>query len=225
MERHTTVDDVLRRWQNSRDQNKPATIEELCAGALEDPAELRERLQAVASMMSFLGVEAEAGPIGARSTEGTLSAGAPPTVVADGFGLGGSVSVADPSVRIPGYEVLGELGRGGMGVVYKARQQSLDRIVAIKMVLAASHAGATAISRFLQEAKTIALLKHPHVVQVYDYGSHEGKPFFSLEYLEGGSLADRSGASPNLRRRRRGRSRHWPTRCRRPTSGESCIAT
>ena len=97
---------------------------------------------------------------------------------------------------IPGYDVLEELGRGGMGVVYKARQLNLNRIVALKMILAGSHATAAATTRFLQEAETIARLKHPHVVQVYDYGSHEGKPYFSLEYLEGGSLADRLKGEP-----------------------------
>jgi eukaryotic-like serine/threonine-protein kinase len=97
---------------------------------------------------------------------------------------------------IPGYDVLDELGRGGMGVVYKARQLNLNRIVALKMILAGSHATSAATTRFLQEAETIARLKHPHVVQVYDYGSHEGKPYFSLEYLEGGSLADRLKGEP-----------------------------
>ncbi len=83
-----------------------------------------------------------------------------------------------------------------MGVVYRARQQSLDRIVALKMILAASHACPTAIERFLHEAKTIALLKHPHIVQVFEYGSHEGKPYFSLEFIEGGSLADKLRGEP-----------------------------
>jgi WD40 repeat protein/tRNA A-37 threonylcarbamoyl transferase component Bud32 len=100
------------------------------------------------------------------------------------------------SVEIPGYEVLEELGRGGMGVVYKARQHGLDRFVALKMILSASQASAAEAARFMHEAKTIALLKHPNVVQVHEFGSQDGKPFFSLEYLEGGSLADRLRGEP-----------------------------
>jgi tetratricopeptide (TPR) repeat protein/tRNA A-37 threonylcarbamoyl transferase component Bud32 len=101
-----------------------------------------------------------------------------------------------PAASVPGYEILGELGRGGMGVVYKARQLHLNRVVALKMILAGAHAGPDAIVRFLHEAETIARLKHPLVVQVHEFGTHEGKPFFSLEYMEGGSLADRLQGEP-----------------------------
>ncbi len=181
MEHNPSVDDVLRRWQDLREQRKSPTVEDLCADCPEQSADLKERLRAVASMMSLLGLEAEPGSIESPSTENRGPAGSSPTVVEDSSGLGSDAADAAKSVQIPGYEVLGELGRGGMGVVYKARQQSLDRVVALKMILAASHASPTAIGRFLHEAKTIALLKHPNVVQVYDFGSHEGKPFFSLE--------------------------------------------
>jgi hypothetical protein len=98
--------------------------------------------------------------------------------------------------RLAGYEVLGELGRGGMGIVYKARQRGLDRLVALKMILHADHAGAEDRARFAREAKALAGLRHEGIVHVYEVGEHEGKPFFSLEYVEGGSLDKRLAGTP-----------------------------
>ena len=89
---------------------------------------------------------------------------------------------------IPGYEILGELGRGGMGVVYKARQLRLNRPCAIKMILAGAHATPEAVARFLGEAEAVARLQHRHIVQIYSIGEADGLPFFALEYLPGGSL-------------------------------------
>src|SRR5438046_2442858 len=87
----------------------------------------------------------------------------------------------------PGYEVLGELGRGGMGVVYRARQVGLNRLVALKMVLAGGHAGAEELGRFRHEAEAVARLRHPNIVTVHEVGDQNGLPFFSLEYCDGGS--------------------------------------
>ena len=91
-------------------------------------------------------------------------------------------------VLVPGYEIVGELGRGGMGVVYKARQIGLNRWVALKMVLAGAHASQHQLDRFLTEAKAVADLQHPNIVQIYDIDEHEGLPYFSLEFVGGGSL-------------------------------------
>ena len=90
---------------------------------------------------------------------------------------------------MPGYESLDELGRGGMGVVYKARQIKLNRLVALKMILHADHAGADDHQRFLAEAEAIAAIKHPGIVAVHEFGMHNGLPYFALEFCSGGSLA------------------------------------
>jgi WD40 repeat protein len=100
------------------------------------------------------------------------------------------------TVNVPGYEILGELGRGGMGVVYKARQISLNRTVALKMILSAAHAGSNDLTRFRREAEVIGKLQHPNIVQIIDVGESEGKPYFSLEFIDGGSLADQLDGTP-----------------------------
>lgn len=97
--------------------------------------------------------------------------------------------VASAGKVIAGYEILATLGRGGMGVVYKARQLVLNRIVALKMILAGSEEEPGALARFRSEAQSVAQLQHPNIVQIYEVGEHEGKPFFSLEYVDGGTLA------------------------------------
>jgi WD40 repeat protein len=97
---------------------------------------------------------------------------------------------------IPGYEILSELGRGGMGVVYQARQVRLDRPCAIKMILAGTYATLEAVARFLAEARAIARLQHPHIVQIHHIGEADGLPFFELEYLPGGGLDRQLDGTP-----------------------------
>ncbi len=89
---------------------------------------------------------------------------------------------------IEGYEVLEELGRGGMGVVYKARDKALNRIVALKMILAGAHASEDAVARFKIETEAVAQLHHRGIVQVYDVGHTDGQPWCALEFIDGGGL-------------------------------------
>jgi serine/threonine-protein kinase len=103
----------------------------------------------------------------------------------------------DPDLPvIAGYELFGVLGRGGKGVVYKAWQRGLKRIVALKMILAGEHASDQDRARFRSEAEAVARLRHPNIVQVYDIGEQVGRPYFSLEYLEGGSLDKKIAGTP-----------------------------
>jgi eukaryotic-like serine/threonine-protein kinase len=97
---------------------------------------------------------------------------------------------------VPGYEILGELGRGGMGVVYEARQLGLQRTVALKMVLTGTHSGPKDLSRFRAEAAVIARLQHPNIVQIFDVGEAAGRPYFVLEFVAGGSLAQHLQGTP-----------------------------
>jgi WD40 repeat protein len=92
---------------------------------------------------------------------------------------------------IAGYEVLQELGRGGMGVVFKARHRQRHHLVALKMILSARFACAEEVVRFRLEGEAVARLAHPNIVQVYEVGTHQGQPFLALEYVAGGTLAAR----------------------------------
>ena len=112
----------------------------------------------------------------------------------------GHQHAANPSVP-SGFELLCELGRGGMGVVYKCRQTSLNRVVALKLILAGGHASELHRSRFLREAEAAAGVSHPHVVQVFEAGAWAGQPYLVLEYCSGGTLAEQLRGVPMTRSR------------------------
>jgi predicted Ser/Thr protein kinase len=103
----------------------------------------------------------------------------------------GAVAAAENRPSVPGYEILEELGRGGMGVVYKARHARLDRLVAIK-ILPAEVSGEPAFAeRFTREARALARLNHPHIVAIYDFGQADEQSYFIMEYVEGSNLRQR----------------------------------
>ncbi|WP_197446574.1 WD40 repeat domain-containing serine/threonine protein kinase [Tautonia plasticadhaerens] len=149
---------------------------------------------------------ADVGPNGPPDTRGTTLAGAvdpgqatggvalahetsgTATGVADAAHAGHTHTARRPTPTIAGYEIEGELGRGAMGVVYRARQVRLNRPCALKMILAGAHADPIASVRFLGEAEAVASLQHPNIVQIHHIGEADGLPFLELEYVPGGSL-------------------------------------
>jgi serine/threonine-protein kinase len=131
-----------------------------------------------------------------RTLKGEVEAMFPDSTPAVG---GTSAPAPPPTPDLPhvrGYEVQGVLGRGGMGVVYKALHLRLNRPVALKMLLAGPFARPEELERFLREAEAVAGLRHPNIVQVHDMGDHEGRPYFTMEYVEGGSLAQKLTGTP-----------------------------
>ncbi len=98
--------------------------------------------------------------------------------------------------RITGYEILGVLGAGGMGIVYKARHLRLQRLVALKMIKAGGGARLDDLVRFEAEARAVAAIDHPNIIKIFEIGEHDGLPYFSLEFLQGGSLAQGIAGKP-----------------------------
>ncbi len=159
--------DLLVQAEEWQQEGRLFTVAELCP----DQPELWDPLQEMlAGMQQLAGVMCE--------PEATHSATGPVTLT------------AAPPIAVPGYELLGEVGRGGMAVVHKARHLQLNRIVALKMLLARDAEDAPQLKRFRAEGRMVARLRHPSIVQIYEVGEHDGRPFFSLEYLEGGTLGE-----------------------------------
>jgi WD40 repeat protein/serine/threonine protein kinase len=167
---------------------EPGRRESFLAGACVDDAAVRAEVQSL--LDHYEGAEAAgllATPLVGRDTGAEGEETRP--------------EVHDEPAAPPGYEILGVLGRGGMGVVYKARQQGLNRLVALKMPTAGADIGPAQLARFRREAEAVAQLQHPNIVQVYEVGEHAGRCYFSLEYLRGGSLAQQFTGSPLPARR------------------------
>jgi putative methionine-R-sulfoxide reductase with GAF domain len=158
-----------------------------------DRPQLEEYVQRFPELASELAVQFEVD----RALDAPLASAAPGATVPDLTPVPDVLSAAkgSPFPPLPGYEILQVLGRGGMGVVYQARQIGLNRMVAVKMILAGVHAGPHELARFRTEAEAVARLQHPNIVQVYEIGAQDGRPFMALELVEG-SVAAHLGGTP-----------------------------
>ncbi len=200
---HTTMDDLLRRWERLQEQNKSATIEDLSADVDEQPAEVRERLQAVASMMSFLGMGAEPGPSGSIDVRppvpGVLDTlavrvGPVPHILLRDTDGSPEPPLHRPIGDDPGsgtrFRIDGEIARGGMGLVLKGRDPDLGRDVALKVLREDFRDNADMVRRFVEEAQIGGQLQHPGVVPIYEMGTFgDCRPFFSMKLVKGDTLA------------------------------------
>lgn len=165
------LDSLLARWEELRAAGATVDLADLCGQRAELRAALEQR---VAALTQF-----ELLDPGTREPHGRAAS-------AD----------SDRPPAIPGYDLLRELGRGGMGVVWLARQAALDRQVALKTLLAPDFADSEVRARFRREALALAQLQHPHIVQIHEVGEAGGRPFVALEYVGGGALADRWSRRP-----------------------------
>jgi WD40 repeat protein len=175
MGRETRIDELLSLHEAARAEGRVLCPEELCRDCPDLLEHVRRHIADLRTMDSLLASRPDGIPFGNGSEEDA------PALSPD---------------SIAGYEVVGQLGRGGMGVVYQVRQTSLGRMAALKLIYGGGHATPGERARFRTEAEATARLQHPNVVQVYEVGEYNGQPYLLLEFLEGGNLGRRLGGTP-----------------------------
>ncbi|MCE9534303.1 MAG: protein kinase [Planctomycetes bacterium] len=167
------IEELMLRWEEAREKGEYLSADVLCADTPQLKDELLLRIRIVRDMENLLGVVKHD----------------PQRTIPTKSSFASTEHVPDKLPIIPGYEVLREVARGGMGVVYEARHFDLGRIVAIKMILSGP-SSPKAQARFRLEAEAAARLLHPNFVQIFDMGQVDGRPFFSMEFVTGGNLGD-----------------------------------
>lgn len=163
--------ELLVEWEERRAQGESVSAEQLCPNDLRLQQELRDRIARREKLLAAL----ELSPDGDNCFAGRAPGALP---------------------QLDGYEILELIGQGGMGVVYKARQLGLNRIVAVKMILSGVNASPQELARFRSEAEAVARLAHPNIVQIYEIGEQNDCPYLTLEYVPGGSLAQQLDGTP-----------------------------
>jgi WD40 repeat protein len=171
MGRDTHIDELLSLHEAAQASGRPLSPEELCRDCPDLLDDVKRRLANLRVMDSLLASGQD------RTDSGSMPEGAAP-----------------PSIA--GYEVLGELGRGGMGVVYQVWQEQLGRMAALKMISAVGRASPEEQRRFRIGAEATARMQHPNIVQVFEIGEHNGQPYLVLEFVDGDSLARRLAGTP-----------------------------
>jgi tetratricopeptide (TPR) repeat protein len=197
MSDEATLNDLMSLWEQEQARGHDLAPADLCRGRPELTPELERRIHAVRQMKALASPDPV--PCPAADPWATRPAGASVAAAGDAPAtlapVGGTPSEAPASRSVPfpsppGYEILGELGRGGMGVVYQAVHRVLKRKLALKMILVGNAASPRQIERFRVEAEAAARLQHANIVPIYDVGEWQGRPFFSLELMDGGTLAE-----------------------------------
>ena len=175
--------DLVVRWEELHDAGCEVAPEDLCRDFPELLDEVSRQIHALQGMVQTLAETSPAPAERPSASDACMAASA------DGVHHSSDARLLRWPT-IPGYEILAELNHGGMGVIYKARQVRLDRVVAIKMILSNGNVLPEQAARFLREARVMALLQHPNIVQIHEVGEHDGHAYLVMEYVPGGTLSE-----------------------------------
>src|SRR5262245_16267166 len=184
------LSELVLRWQELRERGQPAPVEELCQDCPELVEPLRQHIQTLQGNTKSLEVT--------HSTHDPTLFHTDPQSNKPTTPASPDNQTMPPPLprRIGPYEILGCLGEGGMGTVYKALQPGLNRLVALKVIRGGSAVRPQDLARFRTEAEAIAQLSHPNLVQVYEVGEHDGLPFLVMELVDGSNLEQHAGGKP-----------------------------